>query len=220
MEVVSCQSPRAIYTWQFSFFQGLIVLTGGAMWICLDVCGLLWEKMVNPLLTGNFVRSLDDKQRFAIPRPLRGALGFPNNTIMYLAPGTDGSLALYTEKEFAALASQLDRGSPTRSDVRAFSRMFYAQAQRVEADRQGRVRIPPELHTLAGLSKEVVLLGVRDHIEIWDRQRWSEYLEVKQTQYDEIAETAFSENLTSQRMETKPASEPQSETDSLPAQPR
>lgn len=189
------------------------------MWICLVVCGLKWEKVVNSLLTGNFNRSLDDKQRFAIPRQLRGAMNFPNNTVMYLAPGTDGSLSLYTEHEFSQLASQLDQGSPTRSDIRAFSRIFFAQAQRVEVDRQGRVRIPPELHAMAGLTKEtkeIVLLGVRDHVEIWEQQRWNNYLTVQQPHYDDFAETAFSDHLP----QPTGANNSATETNGRPAQPR
>jgi MraZ protein len=81
--------------------------------------------------------------------------------------------------------------SPTGQDVRAFSRLFYAQAQRVDVDRQGRVRIPSELAQLAGLDKEVMLIGVRDHVEIWDRGHWEKYLARQQPRYDEIAENAF-----------------------------
>ena len=146
------------------------------------------------LLTGTFLRSLDEKLRFSIPKPLRESLGRPNHSVLYLAPGTDGSLALYAEHVFAQLADQLGRGSPTAQDVRAFSRMFYAQAQRVETDRQGRVRIPLQLAELACLRGEIVLLGVRDHLEIWDRRRWEGYLATKQPSYDQIAESAFAIN--------------------------
>lgn len=143
------------------------------------------------LLTGTYLRSLDEKQRFAIPKRLRDTMGHSDRSVMYVAPGTDGSLALYTEDAFSRLAAQLDHTSPTGQDVRAFSRLFYAQAQSVEIDRQGRVRIPPELAELARLSKEIVLLGVRDHLEIWDREHWQGYFTEKQSQYDEIAENAF-----------------------------
>jgi MraZ protein len=81
--------------------------------------------------------------------------------------------------------------SPAGPDVRAFSRLFYAQAQPAELDGQGRIRIPPELAELAGLSREAVLLGVQDHLELWDRGRWEAYLAERQTRYDEIAEAAF-----------------------------
>ena len=153
-----------------------------------------WAEVVqvtDMLLTGTFVRNLDEKQRLSIPRPVRQSLGDPTHNVFYLAPGTDGSLALYPESSFAALAQQLSQASPTGSDVRAFSRLFYAQAQRMEMDRQGRLRVPSELAALAGFGKEIVMIGVRDHLELWDRRRWDEYLLRQQSRYDEIAESAF-----------------------------
>lgn len=142
-------------------------------------------------LTGTFPRSLDDKQRIAIPKRLREALVTAERQYLYVAPGTDGSLALYTEEAFAALAARLAEASPTGGDVRAFTRLFYARAQQVEVDSQGRTRIPAELAQMAGLTKEVVLLGVLDHLEIWDKARWEQYLAGKEPQYDQIAERAF-----------------------------
>ena len=143
------------------------------------------------LLTGEFSRSIDDKLRVAIPRRLREALGVGSQTAIYIAPGTDQSLAIYAEEAFARLADRLAQASPTRQEVRTFSRLFYARAQRVELDSQGRVRIPPALAELARFEKEVVLLGVQDHVEIWAAGRWQAYLAERQGHYDEIAETAF-----------------------------
>src|SRR5262245_43159147 len=121
------------------------------------------------LLTGTFARAVDEKLRIAVPKPLRICLGKPEPTALIVAPGTDGSLAIYTEAAFARLAERLEQSSPTHEDVRAFSRLFYAQAQRVELDGQGRIRIPVELAGLAGLRGQAVLLGVQDHMELWDR---------------------------------------------------
>lgn len=143
------------------------------------------------LLTGVFGRSIDEKLRVAIPKHLREGLKCETGQDVYLAPGTDSTLALYTEEAFSRLAERLAQASPTRQDVRTFNRLFYARAQRVEIDSQGRVRIAPELAELAGLSKEVVLLGVQDHVEIWAADRWKSYLAERQGHYDEIAETAF-----------------------------
>jgi MraZ protein len=143
------------------------------------------------LLTGSFIRTLDEKQRLALPKPIRDSLAEPAGIVFYVAPGTDGSLVLYPEDAFARLAEQLSVASPAGSNVRAFSRLFYARAQRVEMDRHGRLRIPGELAELASLTREVVLLGVRDHLELWDRAEWEGYLTGKQPQYDEIAESAF-----------------------------
>ena len=143
------------------------------------------------LLTGSFSRAIDEKQRIAIPKRIREELLRGDGNALYIAPGTDGSLALYTEDIFAALAARFTAASPAEQDVRAFGRLFYSRAQRVEFDTQGRIRIPTELASLAGLGRDAVLLGVFDHLEIWDRSRWEEYLADRQSRYDEIAEAAF-----------------------------
>ncbi len=142
------------------------------------------------LFTGSFQRAIDEKQRVAIPKTFRDALGGSVPTL-FVTPGTDGSLALYTEAALAQLAERLAAASPNGQDVRAFGRLFYARAQAVELDRQGRVRIPPELAQLAGLTNETVLLGVQDHLELWDRARWDAYVAQRQARFDEIAEAAF-----------------------------
>ena len=143
------------------------------------------------LLTGTYARTIEEKQRVTIPKPLRLALELGAGSALYVAPGTDLSLAIYPEKAFSQLAERLAQASPTASDVRDFTRMFYARASRVEPDRQARVRIPQDLVDLAGLKKNVVLAGVGDHMELWDADRWEKYLEEKLARYDDIAEAAF-----------------------------
>lgn len=143
------------------------------------------------LLTGTFARSVDDKLRLALPKRLRQALGCPEGGVLFVAPGTDGSLAIYPQEAFLRWGDRLKEAPPTQKDVRAFTRLFYAQAQQVELDRHGRIRIPAELATLARLGKEVVLLGVQDHLELWAAERWREYLVQQQARFDEVAEAAF-----------------------------
>ncbi len=141
------------------------------------------------LLTGTFSRAVDDKQRIAIPKPIRDALA-PTKWL-FVTPGTDGSLALYTEEVLKRLADRLTQASPAGQEVRAFNRLFFSQAQRVEIDGQGRIRLPTELAKFAGIERESIMLGVQDHLELWDAARWNDYLAGKQTKYDEIAEKAF-----------------------------
>jgi MraZ protein len=135
---------------------------------------------------------LDEKFRFALPKPIRAAVQQGGaETRFFVAPGTDGCLAIYTEESFQSLGERLADGPPTGPDVRAFGRLFYAQAQGVELDGQGRMRLPAELVVLARLNREIVIIGVRDHIEIWNTEQWEKYLREKQEQYDRIAEQAF-----------------------------
>jgi MraZ protein len=145
------------------------------------------------LLTGTFHRSLDEKLRFAIPRPLRDAMGAADSSVLYLTPGTDGSLELYSEAAFVSVTGKAEHGPRNDREIRAFHRLFYGQVQMVELDKQGRVRLPSELAQLASLEKDIVLLGVRDHIEIWDLRRWDAYLGSTQPHYDRLAERAFND---------------------------
>ena len=145
------------------------------------------------LLTGSYRRTLDDKLRLAIPKQLRDAVGFTDQTVLYLAPGTDGSLSIYTQEVFDQLGQRLATASPAALEMRSFSRLFYAQAQMAEVDKQGRLRIPPELAALAKLSNEIVLLGVRDHMELWDAAAWMSYLNDNLPKYDRLAENALAE---------------------------
>ena len=165
------------------------------------------------LLTGTYERSLDDKQRIALPKRLRDLLA--NQGQLVLTPGTDGSLALFPEQAFAALTEKLAARSPTGHEVRAFSRLLYAQSQSVEIDSQGRIRLPAELARLAALDRDIVLLGVGDRVELWNKSRWEAYLADLQPRYDDLAESALSDRPAA-------ASTPLStvETGSRPLQPR
>lgn len=144
-------------------------------------------------LTGKFVRSLDEKQRLAIPRSLRECLGQQTQRPMFVAPGTDGSLAIYPEAAFAGLAQRLAANSPTARDVRDYSRLFFSQASGAKIDGQGRLRIPAELIQWAGLGGEAVLLGVQDHLEVWQPEAWEAYAAQRRDRYDQLAEAAFSQ---------------------------
>ena len=147
------------------------------------------------LLTGTFPRTIDEQQRIAIPKRLREVFKVDEkSSALFVAPGTDGSLGLYNEESFSRLAEQLGSASPNGQNVRAFSRLFFSQAQQLELDGQGRIRISPELLSHAGLTKEVMLVGVRDHLELWDRERWEAYVKTQQEQYDQLAENAFTQN--------------------------
>ncbi|HEV3202952.1 MAG TPA: division/cell wall cluster transcriptional repressor MraZ, partial [Gemmataceae bacterium] len=67
----------------------------------------------------------------------------------------------------------------------------FSQAEGVDVDRAGRVLIPERLIGFAGLKHEVVLIGVRDHLEIWDAERWQAYLAQNAPRFDVVAEGAF-----------------------------
>jgi MraZ protein len=141
------------------------------------------------LLTGSYRRALDDKLRLAIPKPLRDQL--QAEAPLYLTPGLDGCLAIYPQAAFAALADRLAASSPAAREVRDYSRLFFSQATTATPDSQWRLRIPAELIKWAKLSGEAMIVGVRDHIEVWAAERWDEYVAQCDGQYEQLAEAAL-----------------------------
>jgi MraZ protein len=142
-------------------------------------------------LTGTFERAIDEKLRLAIPKPLKDAFGVTGSDALFLAPGNEGSLSVYSAEGFERFANQLARVSPGRANVRNYLRLFYARAERVVMDKQNRIRIPERLMTHAGLRHEVVILGVNDHAEIWDKTTWEQFLTGHSEQYDDLTTEAL-----------------------------
>lgn len=141
-------------------------------------------------LTGTWPRSLDDKGRLAVPKRVRDDLGGETLTELFVAPWTEKSLALFTPGAFEKLAERF-REKTANAGVRDYMRLFYARAERVDVDAQSRIRIPDRLKEFAELNRDVVLLGVNDHVELWDQARWDKYVSELNPQFDEIAEQAI-----------------------------
>jgi MraZ protein len=141
------------------------------------------------LLTGTHPRTLDEKKRLALPRRVREQLGEPET--LFVTPGPDQCLWLFTQQGLEALAEKLDQSPATDAEARVFRRLYFAQTEAVDLDRTGRVLIPDRLVQFAGLRHEVVLIGVRDHLELWDAERWQQYLAHHGPRFDAVAEGAF-----------------------------
>jgi MraZ protein len=141
------------------------------------------------LLTGTYPRTLDDKKRMALPRRVREQLGEP--ATLFVTPGPDQCLWLYTQQGLERLADTLDKAPATDAEARVFRRLYFAQTEAVDVDRSGRILVPDRLVQFAGLQHDVVLLGVRDHLELWEAARWQQYLAQHAPRFDAVAEGAF-----------------------------
>ena len=84
----------------------------------------------------------------------------------------DGCLFVYPDNEWSAFEDKLRELPLTNKKARDFKRFFLGSAVDGELDKQGRVLISSALRAYAGLEKEVVLAGVLDKIEIWDKKAW------------------------------------------------
>lgn len=141
------------------------------------------------LLTGSYPRTLDDKKRLTLPKRIREQLQEP--TTLFVTPGPDQCLWLYAQDALERLAEKLDQAPATDAEVRVFRRLYFAQTEAVDVDRTGRVLVPERLVQFASLKHEVMLIGVRDHLELWDAERWQQYLNVHAPRFDTVAEEAF-----------------------------
>lgn len=141
------------------------------------------------LLTGTHPRTLDDKKRLGLPKRVRELLGEP--ATLYVTPGPDGCLWIYTQHGLEELAAKLDQSPATDAEARVFRRLYFAQTEAVDVDKSGRILVPERLAQFAGLTHEVVLIGVRDHLELWDAGRWQQYLQQHAPRFDAVAEGAF-----------------------------
>jgi division/cell wall cluster transcriptional repressor MraZ len=120
-------------------------------------------------LTGAYIAVLDGDHRLTLPRALREQLG---DGPLLVSPGVDACVWLTTPAHLERLHERLEQARLRRADVKAFRRFYFAQAERVTVNGEGRVVLPERLVQFAGLSAEVVVVGADDHLELWDAGRW------------------------------------------------
>ena len=135
------------------------------------------------VFTGTYEHTIDSKNRLAIPSDIRQQVqrqmgASAGDAIhLYVTLGEDQALSLYTEDGFEHRAKELDDSQLDAEELLAYERILFSLARRVELDKQGRVRLPEALLKQAELGTEVVLLGVKDHLEIRNRQQWHEHVQ-------------------------------------------
>ena len=138
------------------------------------------------LLTGEYEHTLDEKSRLFISNKLRSQIDAEQHgSNFYLVLGANGILCLYPEKYFEQIALAVAPGTAAPDETVAFERISFALASRVELDRQGRLLLAEKIRKRAGLKNHLTLVGVRDHIEIWNSPQWEQYLGDNMAQYQQ-----------------------------------
>lgn len=129
------------------------------------------QKGWNSMLIGEFEHSLDAKGRLIMPAKLRESIG----DTFVVTKGLDGCLFAFSITEWTNFEEKLKSLPLSNKNSREFVRFFLSGATECEIDKQGRFLIPNNLREAAGLVKETVIIGVGTRIEIWDKQKWTEY---------------------------------------------
>ncbi len=135
------------------------------------------------VFTGTYEHSIDAKNRLAIPSKVRSQIqravgaGKDDALSLVVTLGEGGCLCLYTEPNFEKRAEQLDESPLDADELLAYERLLFSLAETVEIDKQGRARLPETLLRRTELGSDVVLIGVKDHLEVRDRQSWLAHVE-------------------------------------------
>jgi len=136
------------------------------------------------LLTGEYEHVIDAKSRVLISNKLRSQIDVDEHgSNFYLVFGANGILCLYPEKYFERIALAVAPGTTAPDEAVAFERISFALTSKVELDKQGRLLLNERLRKRAGLKDQVTLVGVRDHIELWNSENWEQYLADHMAQY-------------------------------------
>lgn len=136
------------------------------------------------MFMGEFNNKLDTKGRMIVPSKFRDDL----SEQFVITRGLDKCLFGYTHEEWSRIEEKMKNLPLTKRDARKFMRLFFSGATVVEVDKQGRINIPQNLRTYAGLSKECTIIGVSSRIEIWDTEEWSDFYSDSEENFEDIAE--------------------------------
>ena len=142
------------------------------------------------MFMSEYNHTVDAKGRLIIPSKFRETLGDE----FVVSKGMDGCLFVYANEDWAAFEQRLTSLPLINKDARNFARFFLAGAATVEVDKQGRILLPSNLRTFAGLDKDVVLVGVGSRIEIWSKENWEKASEMQDM--DAITESMSALGLT------------------------
>ena len=137
------------------------------------------------MFLGEYEHTLDEKSRLTLPAKFRDS--FPDGLV--LTRGMDGCVYAYARADWEQLVqSRFALLDPLSRDDRMIQRHFFSGAGEATADRQGRVMVPAALVKHAGLGREVVVAGVFDHLEIWDRSAWQAQVKDVEGRAEDVAE--------------------------------
>lgn len=132
------------------------------------------------MFMGEYDHTADAKGRLFVPSKFRDELGKK----FVVTKGLDGCLFAYGEEEWSLVVEGIKSLSLTDQNGLKFTRFFFAGAAEVEADAQGRILLPGKLREYAGITKDVVSIGVGNRVEIWSKERY----EGMETSYGEMSD--------------------------------
>ena len=139
-------------------------------------------------LVGEYEVKLDVKGRFLFPSSLRKQLSPAAQENFMLNKGFEDCLTLYPMNEWEKLSDKLSKMNLFKPKNRMFYRLFHQGAKQMSLDTAGRLLIPVTHMERVGLNKDIMLIAYNDRIEIWDKTKYFELIEVNMTDFADLAD--------------------------------
>lgn len=140
---------------------------------------------IKVMFIGTFKHKLDNKNRLSMPAKFRNEFG----TSCIVTKGLDGCLSVYSESDFQTLMEKLSKIPSTKKEARSFVRAIASKADTCEFDGQGRIQLCNTLMSEGKFEKEVVVVGVGNHVELWAQPLWEAYNVANEASFEEVAES-------------------------------
>lgn len=140
---------------------------------------------------GEYTHTLDSKDRFILPARFRDKLKTLKEKKLYITRGLDGCLFILDESSWNKLEDKLKSLPFTKQQSRFFNRLYFSGASEVDVDSQGRITLTEHLKEFAKIKREIVIIGVVDRIEVWDKECWGEFYQGNKKNFEEMAEDLF-----------------------------
>lgn len=137
---------------------------------------------------GEYKHSIDPKGRLILPSKFRDSCKECGIEKFFLTRGLDKCIFMFTEDEWKTQESKFKNMSFTKEQSRHFNRMFFSGAVDASPDKQGRFIIPQYLKDHAGIKRDVVMIGISNRIEVWDRKQWEAFFLQSSGEFEKIAE--------------------------------
>ncbi len=138
------------------------------------------------MFLGEVECKVEEKGRVLIPRNFRREL---RERVVVATTGIEKCITVYALSEWKKLAATLTTGSVAPSKLRRLNRAIFATAFSLNIDGQGRIALPISLREYAGIEDEVVIAGVNNYLELWDKEQWESEKATSQEQAWQIIES-------------------------------
>ncbi len=126
------------------------------------------------MFLGEYQPNITEGSRLALPKKLRDQIAGDE---VILSRGFEKCIFIYAKEDWVNESYKQVDSPITDSKTRDVKRYMFASATESAIDGQGRVVIPGNLKSYAGIDKKSAVIGAGDHIEIWDADLWETHLE-------------------------------------------